>query len=88
MKKLLLSLSLVALVGCGTLTQTDCEKAVKVYNNYLELVTSSGVVSDLDVARAKLAADFLQANCGWFPVAKHKALAIRDSNGVILLAKP
>jgi hypothetical protein len=90
MKTINIAIACLALcvAGCSSLTQDNCEKAAKTYRQYLKILEEGGIVTGSDIEKATLAADFLQASCGWFPVAKHSALAIRDGNGVLLIREP
>ena len=84
-----LLLSLGFLVGCSTnMTQSDCEQAAKTYTAYLKTIETGGLLTPEQIAQAKLAGEFLTISCGWLPVAKHKALAVHDGNGVLYLVKP
>lgn len=87
MKKLF-ALAAVLLIGCSNLTQSQCNDNVKLYNNYLALLEKGEYISPEQIRQAKLAAEVLQLNCGWLPVAKHKVFTAQDDNGVPLIAQP
>jgi len=80
----------LAITACNSIptTQQECEKQVTIYERYLLLVEKGEFITPEYIERAKLAAEFLRATCGWLPVAKHKALGVRDENGVPFVVRP
>ena len=83
------------LVGCLTPQQKQwtCDTARVAYEAY-QVAETAGLLDPATVAEARLAAAFLNAYCGWYPVptrdAKGRFLDASsvDANGVLVISKP